>query len=164
MEETAPESPPMPLKHRLGSRLVMVGIFLLGLALGHVATVFLSHRHFREHPAPDRIPDLIIRRLDEYLGLNPGQKEKIRTVIAERHTAIEALHQETFARMKSEIEVLKKAIAAELDPKQAEIFARDNEKILPGPPGNPGEAPPPPGSFGGRPGHGFDCPPPPGRR
>lgn len=131
-------------------------IFVLGILIGHGATMFMIHnkmRHMMKNP--EKIPDMMLERIDSYLSLSNQQKTDIKKIIKETHLGIFDIHK----RMQPEVLKLQDAaeekISKLLNKEQLETWNTHKDHILPRPPTMSDRMmppPPPPHMFGHRPG------------
>ena len=113
--------------------LLLLGIFLLGLACGALgAAAFGLHRWRWGHYSSERMERFVVRRLSHRLDLDDTQRKVLEDVTHRAHQQLEQIHSEVQPRVEAVIEqacrelspVLRPDQRAELDTIRAEALDR----------------------------------------
>jgi len=118
-------------------RYVLVILCLLGISLGSgvvgVKIGFeLAKRKYRQRSNPEAWNVQAMRELDRRLGLEPGQRERIQTLMNKAVEQLKETRRDTLERSGQVVDRLFSAVDAELSPRQQVIFReliRDRERV-----------------------------------
>ncbi len=166
--------------HRRRMAISGLVILMAGITLGVAGTLVVVRPKQGWPPLdPGMAAELTSRRMQDELGLTPGQVDKIDTILREQFEKLEALRNEARPKINAIFESMKTSIDAVLTEEQRVAWEKDTARLDrmfrrgmhrgPGGPGGPGGPPGGPGRFrrpgpDERPDDGGDRPPRDGRR
>ena len=109
--------------------LVILLVFVAGFAAGVVVTRAVVRRTVQTALTnPDRVRDLIERRLAARMKLETAQREKVHAALAESQRELRELRQEVAPRFRGILSNTEAQIAVVLTPEQRERFAKFKEE------------------------------------
>lgn len=105
-------------------------IFLAGAATG-----WIGARHWYKERLeglmrgnPDAFHEVIVRRLNRKLNLNPGQVDKLREILNQSHEEVAAAREELSPEIQEILEETRSRVEAILTPAQVYVFRHLTEK------------------------------------
>jgi Spy/CpxP family protein refolding chaperone len=126
----------MPGKSRLVAGLVIVLVFLAGVAVGLFLHHAMPRRGFpglaiggRPHGQPPQVKGWMLKRLDRDLELTAEQHARIDTVLTRREADLRALMSEARPRFDAIATRTRAEIQAVLTPSQQEEFAKITKRM-----------------------------------
>ncbi len=109
--------------------LVILLVFVAGFAAGVVVTRAVVRRTVQTALTnPDRVRELIERRLAARMKLETAQREKVHAALAESQRELRELRQEVAPRFRGILSNTEAQIAVVLTPEQRERFAKFKEE------------------------------------
>jgi len=109
--------------------LVILLVFVAGFAAGVVVTRAVVRRTVQTALTnPDRVRELIERRLAARMKLEAAQREKVHAALAESQRELRELRQEVAPRFRGILSNTEAQIAVVLTPEQRERFAKFKEE------------------------------------
>ena len=109
--------------------LVILLVFVAGCAAGVVVTRAVVRRTVQTALTnPDRVRELIERRLAARMKLETAQREKVHAALAESQRELRELRQEVAPRFRGILSNTEAQIAVVLTPEQRERFAKFKEE------------------------------------
>ena len=118
---------------------VEAALFLFcGFVMGAGVTVFIMNNSIREFwTRPEKLPDRLLTRMDNNLGLSDAQHEAAARIIHEHFEAFNDIRSRFYPEIQSELDRMRNDIAAILSDEQRALWEEkfDNlrEKWQPGP-------------------------------
>lgn len=105
-------------------------IFLAGTAVGWLGTRYWYKERVDSlmRGNPEAFHEVIVRRLDRKLNLNPGQVDKLREILNQSHEEVTAAREDLSPEIQEILEETKSRVEAILTPEQAATFRHLTEK------------------------------------
>jgi len=104
---------------RARATLLLLGIFVLGLACGAFGAAALGlHRWRTGHLSRERMEGFVVRRLSHRLDLDDSQRKVLEEVTHRAHEQIEAIHAEVMPRIEAVIDQACQDLGPALRPEQ----------------------------------------------
>jgi hypothetical protein len=100
--------------------LLGIAILIMGALIGSGITVIVVKKmvlHAVSHP--EEAPARITKRIQSKLDLSGEQAAKVRSIIAERQKALQAIRREVQPRVEKELNGVREDVAALLEPEKA---------------------------------------------
>lgn len=108
----------------------VVVIFLVGAAAGWI----VARHSYRERLEglmrgnPEAFHEVIVRRLNKKLNLEPDQVNKLREILNQSHEEVAAAHEDLTPEIQEILEETKSRVESILTPSQAVVFRQMTEK------------------------------------
>jgi len=104
---------------RTRATLLLLGMFVLGMACGAFGTAALGvHRWRTGHFSRERMESFVVRRLSHRLDLDDSQRKVLEEVTHRAHEQIEAIHDEVMPRIEAVIDQACQDLSPALRPEQ----------------------------------------------
>jgi uncharacterized membrane-anchored protein YhcB (DUF1043 family) len=113
------------MKTKLKSWLVIALVFIVGFGAGVVVTRGVVRHAIRQAATnPDRVRDIIERRLTRQLDLDASQRKQVHDILVDSHSELRTLRGEYRPQFMAIVSNAEQRVATLLNEKQRERFAK----------------------------------------
>jgi hypothetical protein len=129
--KTVQELRSVPGRRRWPTVVLMIVVFVAGIALGTGVTVLYFDRvsqYYQTHP--EKLPERIALRLGRKLDLSRDQVRQVREIFAQRWPALQEARRQTYPILKPELDRINQQISALLNDRQKQKWNHEYSAFI----------------------------------